>query len=88
MNAHGSARATSGSMFSVLDFLKGTNTSDIIKGGSSAGYDFDFGVSIRPHWNLFGFEYEIGGAVNNVLGGKYDNVKKPLVNDWNRQDIW
>jgi len=85
VNAHGEMRASSGSMFSVLDFLKGTDVDQVVKGGSAMGYDFDFGVSFRPHWTLGGFSYEVDGAVNNLLGGKYDNIKKNLISGWDKQ---
>jgi hypothetical protein len=86
VNAHAEARGSSGSMIGVVDVLKGTNLGNAAKGGSSAGYDFDLGVSFRPHWNLGGFEYEVGGALNNILGGKYNNVKKNLLASWNNGD--
>lgn len=86
VTAHAQARGTSGSIIGLSDFLTGTDLNNAVKGGSSLGYDFDFGVSFRPHWTLFGFEYEIGGAVNNIMGGKYNNIKKDLISSWSRQD--
>lgn len=70
ITTHLEFRATSGNGFSVLDFLRG-QVADSLRGGSGLGIDFDLGTSFRPHWGLGGFKYELGLAVNNILGGGY-----------------
>ena len=78
MNLRTEVRASSNSQFSVQEFLSGTNLSSAVTGGSGFGADFDLGASFRPHWTLGHFQYEIDVAVNNLLGGKYTNIGKPV----------
>jgi hypothetical protein len=80
MNFRTEVRASSNSskQFSIQDFLAGTNTADFVQGGSGMGFDFDLGSTFRPHWKNFGFEYQIAFAINNVLGGQYKNLGKPI----------
>ncbi len=83
INARTEFRANSGSFFSLQQFLGGEKIADIVKGGSGLGFDFDLGTSFRPHWTLGGFKYELGFAINNILGGQYKNIGKPLNStDW------
>lgn len=78
MNLRTEARASSKSQFSIQDFLTGTNVSQAVKGGSGFGLDFDLGATFRPHWNAGGFDYQLGFAINNLLGGEYKNLGKPI----------
>jgi hypothetical protein len=78
MNVRAEVRASSASQFSVQDFLTGTNLSSKLTGGSGFGMDMDLGASFRPHWTLGHFQYEVDVAVNNLLGGKYTNIGKPV----------
>jgi hypothetical protein len=73
VTTHAEFRATSGNAFSIIDFLKGSVASSL-RGGSGMGIDFDLGATFRPHWGLGGFNYELGLAFNNLLGGKYNNL--------------
>jgi hypothetical protein len=73
LTTHLEFRATSGNAFSILDFLRG-QVANSLRGGSGMGIDFDLGTSFRPHWGLGGFSYELGLAVNNILGGSYHNL--------------
>ncbi len=73
LTTHAEFRATSGNAFSIIDFLRGSVASSL-RGGSGMGVDFDLGTSFRPHWGLGGFNYELGFAMNNLLGGKYNNL--------------
>jgi hypothetical protein len=71
---HVEYRASSNSTYSLLKYLQNQQgIPDTLRsgGGSGLGYDFDLGASFRPRWRTLGFEYEFGGAVNNVMGGKY-----------------
>lgn len=77
-NLRTQARASSRSQFSIQDFLTGTNLSQAVKGGSGIGIDFDLGATFRPHWKTGGFDYQLGFAINNLLGGKYQNLGKPI----------
>jgi hypothetical protein len=70
---HTEYRASSNSIYSISDFLSGTDLSNLVKGGSGFGADFDLGTTFRPHWTLGGFEYELAFAMNNLAGGKYTN---------------
>ena len=79
-------RLTSGSFISVSDFLNGTNVSKALKGGSGMGIDFDLGTSFKPHWGWLGFQYEIGAAINNLLGGKYKNLGGKI-SGWDKDPI-
>ena len=79
MNFRTEVRATSNNAgLSVQDFLSGANLSNSVKGGSGFGFDFDLGTTFKPHWKNFDFEYELGFAINNVLGGKYKNISRPI----------
>lgn len=73
LTTHIEFRATSGNAFSIIDFLRGSVASSL-RGGSGIGLDFDLGTTFRPHWGLGGFNYELGFAINNLLGGAYDNL--------------
>ena len=80
LNTHVEGRATSGNAFSIIDFLKG-NAATSLRGGSGVGIDFDLGTTFRPHWGLGGFNYELGFATNNILGGTYSNLGGKIA-DW------
>ena len=83
INARSEFRANSKSFFSLQQFLAGQKVSDAVKGGSGLGFDFDIGTTFRPHWNLGGFQYEVAFAINNVLGGQYKNISRPLTSaEW------
>jgi hypothetical protein len=71
---HTQFRASSNQIFSVQDFLSGKDLSSAIAGGSGLGIDFDVGSTFRPHWKTFGFDYEVGFAINNLFGGRYTNM--------------
>jgi len=72
-------RATSkDSGLSIQQFLSGSNLSNAIQGGSGFGFDFDLGTTFKPHWKNFDFQYELSFAINNVLGGQYKNLGKPI----------
>jgi len=64
--------------FSVQEFFSGTSTADAVQGGSGAGIDIDLGSTFRPHWKTGGFDYQLAFAINNVLGGAYTNLGKPI----------
>ena len=76
-NLHTQIRASSKN-FSVQDFFNGTSTANAVQGGSGMGVDFDLGSTFRPHWKTGGFDYQLAFAINNVLGGKYTNLGKPI----------
>lgn len=78
INVRTQVRASSNSSFSIQQFLSGTELTNAIKGGSGFGIDGDLGARFHPHWGLGGFRYEVAAAVNNVLGGKYNNLGKPI----------
>jgi hypothetical protein len=79
VNAHVEERANSQSLFSLEQFIGGESISQVKNGGSGLGYDFDLGTTYKPHWALGGFKYELSFAVNNIMGGKYDNIKDHTV---------
>ncbi|MBU6154017.1 MAG: hypothetical protein KGP28_06920 [Bdellovibrionales bacterium] len=64
--------------FSVQDFFSGTSTANAVQGGSGMGVDLDLGSTFRPHWKTGGFDYQLAFTINNVLGGKYTNLGKPI----------
>ncbi|MBS1958677.1 MAG: hypothetical protein JST80_04315 [Bdellovibrionales bacterium] len=78
---HTEFRGSSNAVLSIQDFLRGTDLSKAVKGGSGMNIDFDVGTSYRPHWALGGFEYEVGFAINNILNGMYKNGGK--ISGWN-----
>ena len=66
---HAEYRLSSNSGFAMKDFLTGTSLSDSIHGGSGLGFNLDLGTTFRPHWTFLDFQYEVGAALNNVMGG-------------------
>jgi hypothetical protein len=78
MNMRTEARASSKSQFSIQEFLSGTNVNQAVKGGSGFGFDFDLGATFRPHWKTGEFDYQLGFAINNLLGGQYKNLGKAI----------
>jgi hypothetical protein len=77
---HTEMRATSYDSFSITDFLNGDSVKSKLKGGSGLGADLDLGSTFITPWRVLGAEYQVAFAVNNVLGGKYKNIRKPLKN--------
>jgi hypothetical protein len=76
-NAHVEFRGNTVRSYSIEQYLVNQNLSNAIKGGNGLGYDFDLGTTFKPHWNLGGFHYELGFAVNNILGGQYKQLGHP-----------
>ena len=70
---HADFRATAGKAYNLYDLLH-DSIKDTLSGGSGMNIDFDIGSTFRPHWGLGGFNYEVAFAINNVLGGTYDNL--------------
>ncbi len=88
VNLHTHLRASSGEMFSVVDFLSKTKSVGTqIRGGSGIGIDGDLGATFRPRWGLLGFEYQLAAAINNVGGGNYNNLKKSVLTGWSKAPI-
>ena len=79
-NLHTQIRANSKN-FSIQEFFNGQNMANSVQGGSGMGVDFDLGSTFRPHWKTGGFDYQLAFTINNVLGGKYTNLGKPI-NAW------
>ena len=78
INIRTELRANSRSNFNIQQFLSGQQISDVIKGGSGLGTDFDLGSTFKPHWGLGGFKYETALAINNILDGQYKNISRPF----------
>ncbi len=70
---HADFRATAGKAYNLYDLLR-DNIKNTLSGGSGMNIDFDLGSTFRPHWGLGGLNYELAFAINNVLGGTYDNL--------------
>ena len=84
---HAEYRASSGSVFGVRDFLSGTNIADELRGGSGLGFNLDLGTTFRPHWTFLGCEYEVGAAINNVLGGYGKDYKTARISGWKKDPV-
>jgi hypothetical protein len=76
-NLHTQIRANSKN-FSIQEFFNGQSMENSVQGGSGMGIDLDLGTTFRPHWKTGGFDYQLAFAINNVLGGKYTNLGKPI----------
>jgi len=85
LTTHVELRGTSGSPFSIIDFLNGKADNALI-GGGGVGVDFDLGTTFKPHWHTGGFDYELAFAIDNVLGGNYNNLGVKLGN-WGADPI-
>jgi hypothetical protein len=70
---HTEFRATAGKAYNLYDLLS-DSIKDTLSGGSGMQLDFDLGATFRPHWGLGGFNYQVAFAINNLLGGTYDNL--------------
>ena len=81
INARTEFRANARDFFSLEQFIGGEKISDALKGGDGLGFDFDLGTTFKPHWTLGDFKYELAFTINNVLGGKYNNISHPIA-DW------
>ncbi len=80
MNLKGQFRASArDSGLTVQRFLSGSGgNGPLVRSGNGVGVDADLGVTLKPRWKMLDFEYELGFSVNNVLGGGYRNLGKPL----------
>ncbi|NDD91798.1 hypothetical protein EBZ37_06910, partial [bacterium] len=72
---HVTARVATNSNFTMADLISGKSLSPGETGGAGAHFDFDMGSTYRLPLKLGEFGFDAAFAVNNVLGGKYKNLK-------------
>jgi hypothetical protein len=77
---HLTYRVTSKSNFTLIDLLKGTSLSPTTSGAQGAMIDIDYGATYQlPIFEDTAFKYNVAFAMNNLLGGSYDNLSlKPI----------
>ncbi len=73
--AHVMARANTKTDYSLNDWLRGKNPSLNNIGQSGAQYDFDIGSTYRVNWMPLGFKVTPAVAINNILDGRFSNLK-------------
>lgn len=80
LTAKGGFRLSSAAGFSLLKLVQGASASPAQSGGAGAGYDFDIGATyIVPYKILDVIEIQPVLTINNILGGKFTNIKsKPI----------
>ncbi|MBU6375973.1 MAG: hypothetical protein KGQ59_08265 [Bdellovibrionales bacterium] len=72
---HVTARMATTSEFTLPDLISGKSLKPGESGGAGAHFDVDFGSTYRLPLQLASFNFDAAFAVNNVLGGKYQNLK-------------
>ena len=77
-NIHTEFRASANENISITDYFSGVKPTFDNLGGNGIGLDFDLGTRFLPHWTWLGAQYELGFAINNILGGYYKNLGRPI----------
>ncbi len=65
-------------IISITDYFAGTKLSGTSLGGNGLGVDFDLGATYDGPWSVLGFQFQFGLAINNILGGAYTNLGRPV----------
>ncbi len=74
LTTHLAYRMSSNAGFSLADIVQGKSLSPTDTGGDGAHIDFDLGALHKVNWKPRGWEFQLAGSVNNLLGGKYKNL--------------
>jgi len=75
ITAHATYRLASRDGYSFVDLLQGASLSPLDSGGEGAHIDFDVGATYKiPELRPLDFDLTVAFAVNNILGGGYDNL--------------
>jgi hypothetical protein len=78
MTGHLTYRAGISPDYSILDYVRGSGFAIKSLGGEGAMVDFDLGSTYKLG-KLDTFDFQVAGAIQNILGGGYSNISmKPL----------
>ena len=72
---HITSRVTTLSEMSMADLISGRSLKPEDSGGAGTHFDVDFGATYKLPVTLGEFDFDAAFAVNNLLGGKYSNLK-------------
>lgn len=81
VTSHVTYRVASQDGFSFVDLLQGKSLSPLQSGGDGAHLDFDVGATYKLPVQLLEFDLTPGFAINNLLGGRYKNLKLSLLDN-------
>lgn len=79
VNAHWTYRVSTKETFSTTDYIKYNQFKVSESGSEGAHYDFDFGWVYLFPGRPADWQISFAGAVNNILGGKYDNANADFI---------
>lgn len=74
LNLHGTYRLATSSSYTAVDLIKGRSLSPTSSGGQGAHIDVDLGGTFVLPVEPMGFQVTTGLALNNIMGGKYENL--------------
>jgi hypothetical protein len=84
VTARAGYRMTSRSNFSLIDYVKGVSISPLKSGGEGVLVDFDLGGRYELPYKYKDIEFSVGAALNNIMGGKYDDMDVKLIKTGNQ----
>lgn len=74
LTTHATYRMAVPSTFTLTDLIQGEAFDPQDLAGDGAHVDFDIGATYVLQWHPWDLDIQPGFAVNNILGGKYDNL--------------
>lgn len=79
ITGHVAYRVSTKDTFSTIQYLKDGKFNFKNYAGEGMHYDFDLGSTYDVPWKPAGFQFQGAFAINNILGGKYKNLKADFV---------
>lgn len=81
ITAHATYRMATHRTFSLVELIKGKSIAPSSIGGQGTHLDFDLGTTYVLPLDLSSVKFTTAFAINNILGGKYQNLKfNPIPN--------
>ena len=78
--AHVTYRLSTNQDFTLVNLISGQSLSPSSTGGQGGMIDFDLGLTYKfKHFHPADLNFSVGGALDNVLGGNFNNLKLPFV---------
>jgi hypothetical protein len=82
--AHVTYRLSTNSDFSIVNLISGESISPRATGGQGGMLDFDVGMTyVFKHYHPAGVNFSVGAALDNMLGGNFNNLKLQYLKDAN-----
>lgn len=79
ITGHVTYRVVSKDNFSTIDYIRDGTFKVKEKAAEGMHYDFDIGATHDIPWSPNQWKFQGAFAVNNILGGKYDNMKVDII---------